>query len=38
MVHARRIACRGADKGMPARLIFSNKLRQYRQRQRDTTV
>jgi hypothetical protein len=33
MVHARRIACRGADKGMPARIIFCEKLRQYRRRQ-----
>jgi hypothetical protein len=31
-VHARRIACRGADKGMPAELLFREKLRQYRLR------
>ena len=31
-VHARRIACRGADKGLPAALIFRDKLRQFQQR------
>lgn len=29
---ARKIACRGADKGMPARLVFLDKLREYRRR------
>jgi hypothetical protein len=32
-VHARKIACRGADKGMPAGIIFREKLRQYQLRQ-----
>jgi len=30
----RRIACRGADKGLPAQILFGEKLRQYGRRQK----
>jgi hypothetical protein len=31
-LHVRRIACRGADSGMPARLLYCEKLRAYARR------
>jgi hypothetical protein len=34
-VHARKIACRGTDKGMPAGVIFREKLRRYRLQRAD---
>ena len=33
-LRARRIACRGADKGLPAQLLYREKLREYGKRQR----